>query len=282
LLDSLKFTNRIPQFKKKLFSCAALSMFIWGTICLFKSALMPSLSWLSTDTRLEYYLEKTFCTLWIVPLVLTSKIVCTLWFMETAESVFAASGRAKKAPGARLADGIADLVFSLIIYFFFMLQAAAAKNIPIEGLNNLLYFLHLSLLHGWTAFEYKWYPMGIDIKKRIAMIETRWPYFFGFGCPLAFTAVISDNITSGCLFSILFPMSILASHLAKTPEPTPTGRFRIFGPTVYVADAFSSKVFSWLNRSKSVKQQQQHNRTKTETPLTSHPERTHPQPRRLY
>ena len=52
--------------------------------------------------------------------------------METAESVFAASGRAKKAPGARLADGIADLVFSLIIYFFFMLQAAAAKNIPIE------------------------------------------------------------------------------------------------------------------------------------------------------
>ena len=52
--------------------------------------------------------------------------------METAESVFAASGRAKKAPGARLADGIADLVFSLIIYFFFMLQAAAAKSIPIE------------------------------------------------------------------------------------------------------------------------------------------------------
>ena len=77
----------------------------------------------------------------IVPLVLTSKIVCTLWFMETAESVFAASGRAKKAPGARLADGIADLVFSLIIYFFFMLQAAAAKNIPIEvSLENFYFF----------------------------------------------------------------------------------------------------------------------------------------------
>ena len=61
--------------------------------------------------------------------------------METAESVFAASGRAKKAPGARLADGIADLVFSLIIYFFFMLQAAAAKSIPIEVSFRLFEFL---------------------------------------------------------------------------------------------------------------------------------------------
>ena len=61
--------------------------------------------------------------------------------METAESVFAASGRAKKAPGARLADGIADLVFSLIIYFFFMLQAAAAKSIQIEVRLTFFEFL---------------------------------------------------------------------------------------------------------------------------------------------
>ena len=33
--------------------------------------------------------------------------------MEAAESVFAASGRAKKAPGSGLAEGIADLLFRL-------------------------------------------------------------------------------------------------------------------------------------------------------------------------
>ena len=66
--------------------------------------------------------------------MLTSKIVCALWFSETAESVFAASGRTKKAPGARLSEGIADLLFSLIIYVFFMLQASLAKSIPIEEL----------------------------------------------------------------------------------------------------------------------------------------------------
>ena len=185
-------------------------------------------------------------------MVLTSKIVCALWFMEAAESVFNASGRTKKAPGQKLADGIADLLFSLIIYVVFMLQASIAKNIPLEvlfryseigpwsskqegslkpthffkGLNSFLYFLHLSLLHGWTAFEYKWYPMGYDIKKRIHLIETRWAYFFGFGCPLALTATSFETITSGCLFSVLFPMSILASHLATVPQDTPTAKFR--------------------------------------------------------
>ena len=172
--------------------------------------------------------------------------------MEAAESVFNASGRTKKAPGQKLADGIADLLFSLIIYVVFMLQASIAKNIPLEvlfryseigpwsskqegslkpthffkGLNSFLYFLHLSLLHGWTAFEYKWYPMGYDIKKRIHLIETRWAYFFGFGCPLALTATSFETITSGCLFSVLFPMSILASHLATVPQDTPTAKFR--------------------------------------------------------
>ena len=65
-------------------------------------------------------------------MVVTSKIVCALWFMEAAESVFNASGRTKKAPGQKLADGIADLLFSLIIYVVFMLQASIAKNIPLE------------------------------------------------------------------------------------------------------------------------------------------------------
>ena len=55
--------------------------------------------------------------------------------------------------------------------------------------------------------------------------------------------------------------------------------FRIFGPTVYVADAFSAKVFSWLNRPiKSSKP----SKTNQETPLSTHSTRTVPAPRRLY
>jgi hypothetical protein len=81
--------------------------------------------------------------------------------MEAADSVFQVTGRKKKAPGTRIAEGIADLIFSLIIYVVFMIQASLVKAIPLEGVNTALYFLHLSLLHAWTAFEYKWYAMGI-------------------------------------------------------------------------------------------------------------------------
>ena len=42
-----------------------------------------------------------------------------------------------------------------------MIQASLVKALPLEGVNSALYFLHVSLLHAWTAFEYKWYPMGI-------------------------------------------------------------------------------------------------------------------------
>ena len=65
---------------------------------------------------------------------------------------------------------------------------------PYQGLNEALHFLHLSMLHGWTAYEYKWYPMGISIKERLALVETRWSYFLGFGFPLAMTAIVRHGL----------------------------------------------------------------------------------------
>lgn len=150
--------------------------------------------------------------------------------------------------------------------------------------------------------------MGYDIKKRIHLIETRWAYFFGFGCPLALTATSFETITSGCLFSVLFPMSILASHLATVPQDTPTAKFRfdyssflldskisekkkselfifrIFGPTVYVADVFSAFIFSRIIRRNSKKNSKvQNNLTSSnETPLSTNSSKTMPRPRKLY
>lgn len=148
--------------------------------------------------------------------------------------------RKKKAPGAKVSEGIADLIFALIVYVVFMIQASLVKALPLEGVNSALYFLHVSLLHAWTAFEYKWYPMGIgkaqkrigessdfisDVRSRLATVESRWGYFMGFGFPLAATTFF-DPMTAGCAFGVLFPMSILAAHLAKSPEEETLFRLR--------------------------------------------------------
>jgi len=245
---------------------------------------MPSLTWLRIDSRVEHLLSSAFSTLWVVPLVLTSKVVTALWFMEAADSVYQASGRKKKAPGTKIAEGIADLIFSLIIYVVFMIQASLAKALPLEGVNSALHFLHLSLLHAWTAFEYKWYPMGIDIQARLATVESRWGYFLGFGFPLACTTLI-DSITAGCLFAVLFPMSILAAHLATSPEEPTAFRLRIFGPTLYIADNLSSVLFKWfLRRAKpKLKTGTTSEMPKlAETPLSSFSANHVPRSRKLY
>ena len=47
----------------------------------------------------------------------------------------------------------------------------------------------------------------------------------GFGFPLAATTFF-DPMTAGCAFGVLFPMSILAAHLAKSPQEETLFRLR--------------------------------------------------------
>lgn len=279
--DALRYSTTIPGFRKKHLSCALLSAFIWLTICLFKYMFMPSISWLRIDARVENWLSNAFSALWVVPLMLTSKIVNTFWFMETAEFVYQATGRKKKAPGVKVSEGIADLIFALIVYVVFMIQASLVKALPLEGVNSALYFLHVSLLHAWTAFEYKWYPMGIDVRSRLATVESRWGYFMGFGFPLAATTFF-DPMTAGCAFGVLFPMSILAAHLAKSPQEETLFRLRIFGPTVYVADKVSATLFNWVLRRKPKARPTIPIQPKIDTPLSHHSANHVPRPRKLY
>ncbi|CAG5091033.1 Oidioi.mRNA.OKI2018_I69.PAR.g12815.t2.cds [Oikopleura dioica] len=205
--DALRYSTTIPGFRKKHLSCALLSAFIWLTICLFKYMFMPSISWLRIDARVENWLSNAFSALWVVPLMLTSKIVNTFWFMETAEFVYQATGRKKKAPGAKVSEGIADLIFALIVYVVFMIQASctiAAGNSRVS----------MGLFYGF------WFSAGGDD--------------------------VFDPMTAGCAFGVLFPMSILAAHLAKSPEEETLFRLRIFGPTVFVADKVSATLFNWV------------------------------------
>lgn len=65
--------------------------------------------------------------------------------------------------------------------------------LPIQYLGTFLCFVHMCLLYSLYSFEYKWINMGWELHRRLTHIEHNWPYFLGFGLPLAMATQIPSS-----------------------------------------------------------------------------------------
>eukprot|EP00794_Sanderia_malayensis_P011130 gene11130-12301_t len=176
-------------------------------------------------TLIEPIMSYTFGSLWVVPLFWLSKILNSLWFLEIADAAYRRKhGRPltsllaarNESAFKYLSKLMSDLLFSIVVEIFFLLQAQVTSFIPVIG--SSLAFVHMSLLYSLYAFEYTWANRGWTVVKRVSYIENHWPYFFGFGFLLASLSTISSTVISGCLFGVLFPLFILSGLEAKPVE----------------------------------------------------------------
>ncbi|XP_072049172.1 etoposide-induced protein 2.4-like [Amphiura filiformis] len=242
-----------PKVMHRILQCCALNGGIFGlSIIAFNSLVLPAvqtLTWFilgSSDTHstvwgwMQPMLSYIFGALWVVPVFLLSRAVSALWFQDIADAAYRKSRGRPKLPN--LSKFIADLLFSVLIQVLFLIQSMLVSLIPISGLGQVISLLHLCLLYSLYSFEYKWFNMGWEVHQRLSFIECNWPYFVGFGLPLALITTLSGSyLLSGVLFAVLFPLFIISGNEAQVPASRSEYRLMIFQIVVEIANKMFRK-----------------------------------------
>lgn len=255
--QSRPVSGRLKSRKNTLqmiFQCCVLNGFIfWLSLILFDYVILPCLYYLlqlifksqsSLATSLWYWMKPIlthiFDAVWRIPLFLLTRVVNALWFQDIADSTF--KGRPSLKSASKL---IADTFFSLVIQTLFLLQSLIIAFIPFSWLGQFASLFHLCLLYALYSFEYKWSNMGWELHTRLQVIENNWPYFFGFGFPLAVLTSLSDSyFVSGCIFSLLFPLFIISGNEAKPKKCLTECPLRIFHLVVWLSNRlFQSTIY---------------------------------------
>ena len=226
--------NNEKLYQRLLQSCMLNGIFLLLCILLFNYLLIPVLNFFAFNLISERNhslitdymnpsIQLIFSFVWIAPVFLLSKIFNVLCHQEIADIAFMQKyGKPQIYQKYTIAQVIADTVFSCTMEMIFLIQSSFMTLMPSSMLNQLLCHIHLSFLYALYAFEYKFCNLSWDIKKRIHHIETRWPYYLGFGLSLSIILSFTNSyIYSATLFAFIFPAFILSAIEADSERLQP-------------------------------------------------------------
>merc|ERR1712142_1290919 len=244
-----------PTIMERTLKCCVLNGGVFGvSLILFENVLLPLIQTLlyiilagsqsRADALWSYtqpVLSVAFSTLWVLPFFLLSKIVNAIWFQDIADLAFRSS-QGRPLVNLSISVMIADTVFSIVVEIIFLVQGKVFALLPIKILGSAINLVHQCLLHSLYSFEYKWFSQGIELHKRLHEVETHWPYFLGFGLPLAvITSMPESQVMAGCVFSVVFPLFIVSGNQAMIEKSPGVPPINIFNPTISISNSIFSR-----------------------------------------
>lgn len=235
---------------KRTMQCCLLNGGVFcGSILFFEHILLPGLLLVlsfilgSSSTYTAYYwtwtrllLSWTFNALWVLPLFTLSKIINCLWFQDIADSAYQYT-QGRPHHFLSLSKVLADTLFSLLIQMLFLVQTMLLNSLSLFIFSDAVSLVHMCLLYSLYAYEYKWCNMGWELHRRLNFIEHNFPYFLGFGFTMAIlTHTCSSYIMSGCVFSVLFPLQIIAANEAEPVINKSDYQLKLFSPVIAICN----------------------------------------------
>ncbi|XP_055943133.1 etoposide-induced protein 2.4 homolog [Argiope bruennichi] len=245
-----------------LIQCGVFGFLVWLPIYLFRNVLMNCIyeyfcSYLSEDdlgsiTFLPAVLSWIFFFFWTFPLFIINRFLNLSWDQQVADITSEKAG-IKKKDIFGVTGSWSDQVTSIGVQVLYMIQCIMIQYLPFSSIIRYVAstFL-LSLLYSMYAFEYKWCLKGWSLQKRIHFIETKWPYFVGFGLPLAVATAYVESYSlmdSTCLFSVLFPFCVVGSTITFDSKLKDfRSPFRVFKFAACITDFVYYHICKWLLR----------------------------------
>lgn len=254
MLKLFLFLFRDHSVLKRVFQCCALNGGIFFlSIAFFEYVLMPNINNMlvllydnpDLSSTVWKWMEPTliaiFSLVWILPLFVLSRVVNALWFQDIADSAYKIrKGQPQMFPS--ISKLIADVLVSILVQALFLAQSWLVSLVPMKYVGRGLSVFHMCLLYSLYSFEYKWFNMGWELNRRLTYIEYNWPYFLGFGLPLAvLTELPRSFILSACVFSTLFPLFIISGNEAVPKQNQLDLPIKIFAPVITVSNLIFNK-----------------------------------------
>lgn len=240
--------------KSKVIHCVVFGVCFWISNFIFNALIIKSIiaklaEWLigqADDWLLNKILYFIFFNCWILPMLFFSKLLNFLWYQDIADIIFARAN-IKKTIDHKISVSAADQLKSFLLQTVYCVQGYLVYLLPLPAvLQHFYYLCHLALLSSLYAFEYKWVQMGMLLNRRLLNIDRKWPYYLGFGFPLAIiTMAFPSFIDSMIVFATLFPIYIISSaNILDDQSPLASVPLHTFKFADFVSDMILSFVWN--------------------------------------